>query len=56
MKKNTMKKVVPKLAKNLLEQVLQVEANSTTCFVLHQPTAPKELARFRKNNDKNNLL
>lgn len=32
-----------------LDTILKTEANSTSCIVVYQPKAPKELARYRKS-------
>ncbi len=32
-----------------LESLLRVDANSTSCGIVYQPKAPKELARYRKS-------
>lgn len=35
---------------DLLNLVLESNANSTSCGVLYQPKAPKALERFKKQN------
>ncbi len=44
-----------KLSKNmakktarLLDSVLKLDANSSSCYVIFQPKAPKELLRYRR--------
>lgn len=32
----------------VLETTLKVEANSTSCFIMYQPKAPKELSKYRR--------
>jgi len=48
MKKNV-KNPVAKGVKEILDIVLKTEANSTSCAILYQPKAPKELEKFRRN-------
>ena len=38
-----------KLMAKALNGVLRADANSTSCFIVHQPKAPKSLERFRKS-------
>ena len=33
----------------MLNNVLSVEANSTSCSIVYQPKAPKELVKFRRD-------
>ena len=47
MKAKTEKKLAKGIAK-VLETTLKVEANSTSCFVMYQPKAPKELSKYRR--------
>lgn len=45
------KKVVNSVAKgmkNALDMVLRTEANSTSCIIMYQPKAPKELMKYRE--------
>ena len=37
-----------KLMAKALNGVLFAEANSTSCFIVYQPKAPKRLERFKK--------
>ena len=46
--KGKLSKVAAKGTKSLLNTVLRVDANSTTCIFTYQPKAPKELAKFRR--------
>ncbi|MFG6329639.1 MAG: cyclic lactone autoinducer peptide [Lachnospiraceae bacterium] len=39
---------VAKTVANMLDSVLRTEANSTSCCVIYQPKAPKELERFKR--------
>ena len=48
MERKKIAKVVAGKAANVLDAVLRAEANSTSCLVVYQPKAPKDLARFRK--------
>ena len=48
MKEKKFEKKSAKALAKIAERVLSVEANSTSCLVIHQPKAPKELARFKK--------
>lgn len=41
-------KLVAKGVKNALDTVLHAEANSTSCIVVYQPKAPKELVKYRR--------
>lgn len=40
-------KPTAKVVANTLNKMLKVDANSTSCVVLHQPKAPKALERFK---------
>ena len=45
-------KVINGIAKSVasvLKTSLRVEANTTSCILVYQPKAPKELSRFKKN-------
>lgn len=41
-------KTAAKAVSNAAAKTLKLEANSTSCVLVHQPKAPKELARFKK--------
>lgn len=47
MKAKTEKNLAKGIAK-VLETTLKVEANSTSCFIMYQPKAPKELSQYRR--------
>ncbi len=47
--KNISKKTAHMITK-VLDKMLRVEANSTSCIVIHQPKAPESLERFRKKH------
>lgn len=49
MKKETAAKKAAKGMAKALESVLRVEANTTSCIIVGQLKAPKELCRFKKN-------
>ncbi|MCI5512131.1 MAG: cyclic lactone autoinducer peptide [Oliverpabstia sp.] len=49
MKKNRMDKSLAKSFAAALNNVLKVEANSTSCLIVYQPKVPKELSKFRTN-------
>lgn len=44
------KNIVVKLAKNIAEKALKMDANSTTCVAIYQPKVPANLDRFKKND------
>ena len=46
--RNKSKSKMAKLMAATLKKVLVVEANTTSCALLHQPKTPKELDKFRK--------
>lgn len=46
--KDKWKKSVAKKTVSALDTFLRVDANSASCCIVHQPKAPKELARYRK--------
>lgn len=46
--KNNLSKNLAKGMVSILNKVLQVEANSASCVIMHQPKAPERLAEFRK--------
>lgn len=46
--KSKMAKSVAKGTASVLNAVLRADANSTSCCILHQPKAPKELEKFRR--------
>lgn len=49
MKQTDLSKPAAKTVANVLNTLLRVDANSTSCIVAYQPKAPKELARFRSD-------
>lgn len=49
MKKETATKKVARGVTKALNSVLKTEANTTSCAVIYQPKAPKELCRFKKS-------
>lgn len=48
MKENKLKKTVAKGITSFLDISLEVDANTTSCFIAYQPKAPKELQRYKK--------
>lgn len=48
MKQKKLSKSAAKVAVNVLDTLLRVDANSASCTVFYQPKEPKELARFRR--------
>ena len=48
-KKEAVEKVSKKVA-GVLETVLKVEANSTSCGLIYQPKEPKKMDRFKRIN------
>lgn len=46
-KKITKKNFVSSL-KSMLDSVLKLEANSTSCLVVYEPKQPKKLAKFKR--------
>ena len=48
MKENGIMRVAAKTVSCVATKTLKLEANSASCLVMHQPKAPKELARFKK--------
>ena len=46
---NKISKVAAKKAVDTLNLVLRADANSTSCMLVYQPKAPRELSRFRKD-------
>lgn len=38
--------------KKILDKVLKSEATSTSCWLVYQPKAPKELERFKRTDVK----
>ena len=50
MREKTKKQAVNKVV-SILDTVLKVEANSASCIITYEPKAPKELKRFKKQND-----
>lgn len=49
MKTEKLSASVAKSMTNMLTRVLRADANSASCIVFHQPKAPKELERFRRD-------
>lgn len=43
------KNPLSKTVKAALDATLRMSANSTACFVAHQPKVPKKLEAFKKN-------
>lgn len=48
MKSQSLSQTSAKGVAAVLDKVLKVEANSASCAFLHQPKAPKELQKFRR--------
>lgn len=48
MKQKNLSKPAAKAVVNVLNTLLRVDANSTSCVVAYQPKAPRELACFRR--------
>lgn len=46
--KKEIRKSVAKGMKSTLDMVLRVEANTTSCSIVYQPKAPKELMKYRR--------
>ncbi|MED9968151.1 MAG: cyclic lactone autoinducer peptide [Blautia sp.] len=46
--KGKVAKAAAKGMKNVLDTILCTEANSTSCIVLYQSKAPKELMKYRR--------
>ena len=47
------RKICTKMVKSIVEMVIRVDANSTTCMIVYQPKAPAMLKKFSKvENDK----
>lgn len=42
------KKVHINALKKVLDMILQIEANTTSCLFIYQPKQPKELIKFKK--------
>ncbi len=49
MEKTTISKSSAKAVASTLERMLHIEANTSSCILLHQPKAPKELKQFRRD-------
>ena len=47
MERKNMVKPSAKLVEKTLNRMLKVDANSTSCALIYQPKAPKELERVR---------
>ena len=48
MKKEGTTKSVAKVAVKVLDKVLRMDINSTSCIVFYQPKAPAKLEKFKK--------
>lgn len=48
MERKKVSKAVAGVVVHTLNAMLHVDANSTSCMVVYQPKAPKELARYRR--------
>lgn len=48
MERKKVSKAVAGAVVHTLNAMLHVDANSTSCLLVYQPKAPKELARFRR--------
>lgn len=48
MKENKPLNYVAKSVVKMLNNVLKIDANSTSCVVVYQPKVPKKLEKFRK--------
>lgn len=48
MKKNKVNKIIAKGVASILNTTLHAEANSTSCMIIYQPEAPKELSKYRR--------
>lgn len=48
MKKFDTKSELQKASKKITERALTRSANSTSCFLVHEPKAPKGLSKFKK--------
>lgn len=46
--KHENKNLLAKTVKSTLDATLRINANSTSCCVVHQPKAPKKLEAFQK--------
>lgn len=46
--KQKVSKAVAKSMKKVLDLVLHEEANTSSCAILYQPKAPKELKNYRR--------
>lgn len=49
MKKENVSNSVAKRVVKVLDSMLKVEANSTSCVIVFQPKAPKGLEKFRRD-------
>lgn len=49
MKKENLSKKSAVIVTAALDKVLNVEANTTSCYFAYQPKAPKELKQFRRD-------
>lgn len=48
-KKTNFMKLIAKGMVLALSTILRVQANSTSCIIIHQPKTPKGLGKFRRN-------
>ncbi|MCH5258802.1 MAG: cyclic lactone autoinducer peptide [Lachnospiraceae bacterium] len=48
MKKDATKRIIAKGVASILSVTLHAEANSTSCMIIYQPKAPKELSKYRR--------
>lgn len=49
MKGNKVSRSIAKGVATVLNVLLYVDANSSSCFVAYQPKIPKELAKYRRS-------
>lgn len=50
MKKTEINKPIAEFAAKILKNILRIEANSTSSYIIYQPKAPKTLSRFRRKD------
>ncbi len=48
MKTRTLSQTSAKGVASMLEKMLRVEANTTSCVYIYQPETPKDLQRYRR--------
>lgn len=46
------KKSAAKAIASILDSTLKADANSTSCYVLYQPSVPEKLSQYKKKYDK----